>query len=98
MAIITARVRWKNNLPVAVSNATVEVVFDGSSIDPHSISSARGDFDTGRNALRWVPGRIPELSVLDPGESGEFEFGLLRQKANGRNEERKRSKCQTTLD
>ena len=71
---ITARVRWKNNLPVAVSNVVVEVAFDGSSIDLRSITSARGDFDAGRNALRWVPGRISELSVLDPGESGEFDF------------------------
>jgi len=73
-ATMTMRVQWKNNMPIAVSNATVEVVFDGGVIDFKSITSSRGEFDAGRNALRWVPGRIQELLVVDPGESGEFDF------------------------
>lgn len=72
--VINARVHWRNNMNVAVSNAMVEVVFEGNVIDPRSIASDRGEFDAGKNALRWVPGRISELSVVDPGESGEFEF------------------------
>ncbi|MEK7650105.1 MAG: hypothetical protein AAB367_04090 [Patescibacteria group bacterium] len=72
--------QWQNNLPVAVSNATVEVVFEGEAFDIKTLSSSRGEFDQSRNALRWVPGRIPELLVVDPGETGTFEFTIATKK------------------
>ncbi|MEK7642896.1 MAG: hypothetical protein AAB372_00365 [Patescibacteria group bacterium] len=70
-------VRWRNNLPVAVHNVEVEVVLDGKALDLRRLSSTLGEYDQSRNALRWVPGRVPALSVVEPGASGEFDFGIL---------------------
>ena len=78
--LVSGVIEWKNNLPVAVSNATVEVVFEGEAFDIQTLSSKRGEFDRTRNSLRWVPGRIPELLVVDPGEMGTFEFTVIPKK------------------
>jgi len=67
---------WKNNLPVAVSNATVELALEGEAFDIKTLLSDKGEFDQNRNSLRWVPGRIPELLVVDPGETGTFTFSV----------------------
>ncbi|MBI4121552.1 MAG: hypothetical protein HY470_01170 [Candidatus Ryanbacteria bacterium] len=79
-SVISGRVRWQNNLPVAVSNAFVEVYFDPSTVDIKSVASERGEFDGSKNALRWVAGRIPELLTVDPGEWGEFSFDVRVRK------------------
>jgi hypothetical protein len=55
-------------------------VFEGDAFDIKSITSKRGEFDQARNSLRWVPGRIPELLVVDPGETGTFEFSIMSKK------------------
>ena len=81
--IIKGSLEWKNNLPVSVSNATVDLAFDGEAFDIRTISSKRGEFDSGRNALRWVPGRIQELLFVDPGESGVFDFTVTTKKTIG---------------
>ncbi|MEK7630627.1 MAG: hypothetical protein AAB417_01165 [Patescibacteria group bacterium] len=79
-ATVNGVLEWRNNLPVAISNATVEVVFEGEAFDIKTLMSDRGEFDQGRNSLRWVPGRIPELLVVDPSESGTFAFSITSKK------------------
>lgn len=72
--------RWKNNLPVAVNNATVSVLFDGSMIDLRTLESERGELDPQTSVLRWVPGRVNELRVIDPGAEGTFTFNVTLKK------------------
>ena len=73
-------VRWRNNLPVPVTNATVDVRFEGEAVDLRTIKSERGEFNPAQNALVWVPGRIPELLVVEPEEEGAFGFEFRTKK------------------
>lgn len=67
-------VQWRNNLPVAVKNAAIEVVFEGDAIDLAKLKSDEGEYNAVSNSLQWVPGRVPQLLVVDPGVGGAFPF------------------------
>ncbi len=70
-------VKWKNNLPVAVENAMIEVGFLGSAFDLKTLRSDYGEYDDAGQKMRFVPGRIPELSLIEPGAEGEFSFQII---------------------
>lgn len=70
-------VMWRNNLPVAVHNATVDVYLDGNLLDLRTLETTLGEYDGEKHAVRWRAGRVPQLTVLDPGAEGRFDFSIL---------------------
>ena len=71
---ISVFVNWKNNLPVTVTNAIVEVSLAGEFFDFETLDSDTGEFNQALSALRWIPARRQELVTVEPGQGGTFEF------------------------
>ena len=72
-----ATVSWRNNLPVAVHNVSIDVSLDENFFDLRTLETAFGEYDRVKHAIRWTGGRVPQLSILDPGAEGRVDFGLL---------------------
>lgn len=77
---VEVTVAWRNNLPVTVRNALIEVAFEGDALDVRSIKSQTGEYNSSLNGLQWVPGRNKNLSTVDSGASGTFSFTFAPKK------------------
>lgn len=71
-SLLQMTVLWRNNMPVSVHNASIAVTFEGDNFDLRTVDSDLAEYSN--NALRWVPVRVPDLALLDPGDSGRFSF------------------------
>ncbi len=82
---VEMRIRWKNNLPAAVTNATLEISLNGELIDFRTLSSPTGEAGATTNSLRWLPGRAREFAIIDPGATGsvQFRFTLKKEAPSG---------------
>ncbi|MEK7576794.1 MAG: hypothetical protein AAB482_03835 [Patescibacteria group bacterium] len=78
--LLRVSVDWKNNLPVVVHNVNIEVAVDGSVLDLTTLQSKGGEVQINSNTLKWLAARIPALSSVDPGESGQFSFDVQLKK------------------
>lgn len=76
---VNAEVSWKNNLPQAVRNASVEIGLDGLAIDERTISVIGGFYRGSEKRVIWSPSSLKELTILEPGQSGgaQFSFNVL---------------------
>lgn len=70
-------VTWRNNLPVAVHNATVDVYLDENLLDLRTLETTLGEYDREKHAVRWLAGHVLQLAVLDPGAEGRFDFSIF---------------------
>ncbi|MEK7151053.1 MAG: hypothetical protein AAB783_02540 [Patescibacteria group bacterium] len=73
-------VDWKNNLPVVVRNVNIEATLNGSVLNLSTLESKAGEVQINSNTLKWLAARIPTLSVVEPGESGRFQFNIQLKK------------------
>lgn len=73
---LTLTVTWRNTLPVAVHNVEIGAELDGTLLDLRTLESDFGEYDAGTHMVRWTPGRVPQLSVLEPGASGKLSFSV----------------------
>lgn len=67
---------WSNNLPVRVNNAKIEVLLNGEILDESSVIVERGTYDSSINTVVWDKRVIPELGVIESGESGTVKFSF----------------------
>lgn len=75
---INGSVAWKNNLPVRILDAQIEVKLSGSALDRRSIKASNGGFYRSiDDTIIWEQRNTPELSVLEIGEQGNVEFSFL---------------------
>ncbi len=75
-SMLSYRIAYKNDGNIGFRDALLTVDFDTSVLDFSRIQMRSGYFDAERNRLIWRASDIPELSVLDPGESGEITFSI----------------------
>ncbi|MBU3925865.1 hypothetical protein KJ763_01715 [Patescibacteria group bacterium] len=70
---------WKNNLTTIVSNASIEVKITGVALDEKSISISNGTYRTFDKTLVWNSSSMPELKVVNPGDTGKnsFSFAII---------------------
>ncbi len=72
---------WRNNLPVKMSDAIVEVSLGGVAFDEANVSALNGFYDSAKNTIRWDKQDVPALAFLDPGTNGEVSFAFTVQSA-----------------
>ena len=72
----SVEVSWKNNLPQAVRNATIEIELEGESIDERSILVIDGFYRGSDKKAVWSPSSMSGLSVIEPGQSGRTQFSF----------------------
>jgi len=71
---IGATITWKNNLPDPVSNVEIEAKIDGSILDESSVEVVKGFYRSIDNTVIWDKNDEPDLSLLNPGQSGTVSF------------------------
>lgn len=76
---LNVEIMWRNNLPQAVQNATLEVTIEGGAIDEASINADRGFYRGFDKKIIWTPSSLKEFASIGPGETGQarFNFKLL---------------------
>lgn len=76
---IDVSIAWRNNLPVAIRNAVLEVKLGGGVIDRSSIFVDKGFYRGSDNTLVWNVSTLDDFSVIDPGKEGKvrFRFSLI---------------------
>ncbi|MEK7121987.1 MAG: hypothetical protein AAB807_00230, partial [Patescibacteria group bacterium] len=67
---------WKNNLPVSVKNAVLEVKLDSAALDYSKVSVNRGFYRNGDRMVVWNSSSDSSLAFLDPGQEGEASFRI----------------------
>lgn len=68
------KVKWFNNLPVAVSNAEIRVKLSGSAYDKEYVMPDLGYFNSAANEIVWNQKTISELGTIPAGGSGTVSF------------------------
>jgi len=71
---VAVSVIWKNNLPVSVKNAVLEMKLDGTAFDYGSMSVQNGSYRGSDRTIIWNPSFYPTFSFLQPMQEGELKF------------------------
>jgi hypothetical protein len=67
-------VTWTNNLPDTVSDVIVKLSLKGPTLDPSSISSQSGFYQSSDNTILWSKDQNSALGSVAPGASGTLPF------------------------
>ncbi len=73
---ISATVDWQNTGSTRITNGNIVVALSGDALDPSSVLSSDGYYDSRTNTITWDSGRVPVLALIAPGDSGEFHFSF----------------------
>lgn len=73
---IQGTVQWKNNLSEAVSNIEVSLVLSGPALDPASVESANGFYQSQDSTIVWTSAQDPTLAQVASGASGTLTFSF----------------------
>lgn len=71
---VNAELSWFNNLPSAVSNATIKVKLSGSAYDKTFVQPGSGYFQSATDEIIWDQKTVPQLAQVGAGESGKVSF------------------------
>ena len=74
--VINATVDWVNTGTTRITDGQVVVGLSGSAFDPSSVQTSDGYYDSQTNTITWDGGRVPALSLIAPGDSGQFHFSF----------------------
>ena len=78
-AQVTATLNWTNTLSVPVTNAQITVGLSGNELNPGSVQSSDGQYQSANKTVVFNRDTDPALSLLLPGASGSgtFSFSVL---------------------
>ena len=71
---ITFEIFWKNNLPVDVKNAVLEVKFTDQTLDLRSLQIDNGSYNEASQSILWTASTYDKFSLLPAGTSDKFSF------------------------
>jgi len=69
-------VNYKNNYNVALNNLTLKVALSGDYFNFKRLIPNKGYFTYVNKTITYTENQIPELTTLNPGESGEITFSV----------------------
>ncbi|MDP2668845.1 MAG: hypothetical protein Q8P07_03375 [bacterium] len=72
--LISFEISWKNNLPVSVSEAILEMRLDSLPVDMRSLRVMEGFFRDSTKSLVWNASSHPDFKSIPPGASGKVQF------------------------
>jgi hypothetical protein len=73
---IQGTVQWQNNLTDSISNLELDLSVSGPAVDPSTINSQNGFYQSSNSTIIWSPDRDPELASVAPGGSGSYNFSF----------------------
>jgi hypothetical protein len=73
---IQGSIAWQNNLQEPVSNVEVSLLFAGPVLDPASVESSNGFYQSSDHTITWTSAEDPTLAQVAPGASGTLNFSF----------------------
>jgi len=73
---INATIDWQNTGLTRITNGQIIVALDGNALDPSSVNTSDGYYNSQTNTITWSGGRVSDLADIAPGASGEFHFSF----------------------
>ncbi len=73
---IRGEITWQNNLTVPLYDAILELKLNGVTIDKRAVDADRGFYSSANNKITWDRNLVPELTEIQPGVAGTFQFAL----------------------
>ena len=74
--LVNVNIFWKNNLLQSVRDVNVEIEVLGEVLDEKTISVFSGAYRGFEKKVVWSPSSLSDLSLLDPGGSGQSSFSF----------------------
>ncbi|MBI5004861.1 MAG: hypothetical protein HZC04_01595 [Candidatus Lloydbacteria bacterium] len=73
---VRVEISWVNNLPVRVTDGSIEVTLSGDIVDESTISVEKGNYDSSRNTISWDKRSYPAFGVIESGKEGRLQFSF----------------------
>ncbi len=74
---VQGKISWTNNLAVDLSDVMVQIKFTGQALDRNQVVAQGGGFyRSADNTISWTKNSAPALALVEPGESGSFNFNI----------------------
>lgn len=76
---VEGRIRYANTGTAGLRNVIVAVQFEGAGLDARELELRQGAYDPTASRITWTSASVPQLALLQPGESGtlDFSFAIL---------------------
>ncbi|MBI2046392.1 MAG: hypothetical protein HYT28_03170 [Parcubacteria group bacterium] len=84
---IRVDVAWVNNLPVRVTDGSIEITLSGDIVDESSIRIEKGVYDSSRNTILWDKRSYPSFGVIESGGAGRLSFSFKPKTVFGTDKE-----------
>lgn len=69
-------ISWANNLSTQITNVVITAQMIGNGFEDKSIETNEGFYDSLNNKIVWDKNTVPQLSSIEPGEKGIFNFSF----------------------
>jgi len=73
---VNTEIAWVNNLSTLITDGQIIVSLGGNVFDKNNVNSNNGFYDSANNQIIWDKNLLPELSEINPGESGIVTFSF----------------------
>ncbi len=73
---VSVSVAWANNLPSRVTDGEIVVKFSGNAIDPATVTTSRGFYDSATNSIIWNRTTDSTLASIEPLDRGAVDFSF----------------------
>ncbi len=73
---VTVSIGWKNNLPIAITNAVIVARLTGLPIDGTSVRTSTGFYRSSDGVVLWDKSTAPDLATLAPSAHGLVSFSF----------------------
>lgn len=74
--IVDGEITWTNNLPVAVQNLSITLALNGDILDPTSVRTAQGFYQSANSSIVWDKTTESDFASVAPGASGKLDFSF----------------------
>lgn len=83
--VVDGTITWQNNLSVPVSNLELHLTLSGPMLDPSSVQSGSGFYQSQNSTIVWSKDQDSTLAAVPPGGSGteQFSFSTLAPGTGG---------------
>lgn len=73
---VQGSISWQNNLTTSVSNLQLVLTLSGVALDPTSVASLGGFYQSSNATITWDAQNTPELASVPAGASGTLDFSF----------------------
>lgn len=74
--IIHGEIKWRNNLPTDVNDASIILKLGGAMLDPASVQADKGFYRSLDNTIIWDKSQVKDLADIPPGGSAAVQFSF----------------------